>query len=361
MPFNSIGKDLAEWQTKKGLIWILDGTQNMDEVNNQLRKLSYSLEEHQQQAIVLGKLTEAKLNYKNLFYLSAMPLCKSAFFNSLLIAAGLQKPKVINTQRKISPLTNQQHKGQCQVLLVEDNMMNQQVICDQLNLLGYSVDIADNGEIGFEMWQNGQYDFVLTDLHMPKMSGYDLARKIRQESPYRKDLKKTTTIVAVTANALKGEREKCIEMGMNDYITKPVELNVLEELMDKWLPQEQVNLKSNPINIEKLKQYVGDDVKQHQHYLDMFAKHGQELAFDITKALKNEDIEQAGKLAHQLKSTAFTIGAESVAHAAEEIETLVKQERNISALTLNRYADELEQSFFEANEYIHEYLTSAGQ
>ncbi len=358
-PFNQISDELAEWQTKQGLIWVLDGTHDMDEANKLLRKIAYNLEEHKQQAIVLGRLTEAKLNLKNLFYLSAMPLCKTAFFNSLLIAAGLQSPKVINTKKQISPLTNHQSKGHCQVLLVEDNLMNQQVICDQLNLLGYSVDIASNGEEGFDMWKNGQYEFVLTDLHMPKMSGYDLARKIRQESPYRKDLKTATTIVAVTANALKGEREKCIEGGMNDYITKPVELNVLEELMDKWLPQGQAQTTATPILIEKLISYVGNDVQQHQHYLDMFAKHGQDLAFDISRALKQEDVEQAGKLAHQLKSTAQTIGAVSVANAAQAIETLVNQERDIASVTLTHYADELERSFFEANEFIHDYLKNS--
>ncbi|MFY8348995.1 ATP-binding protein [Pseudoalteromonas sp. SSM20] len=358
-PFNQITDELAEWQLKQGLIWVIDGTNEMDEANKILRKIAYNLEEHSQQAIVLGRLTEAKLNLNNLFYLSAMPLCKTAFFNSLLIAAGLQSPKVINTQRKISPLTNEQHKGRCQVLLVEDNLMNQQVICDQLNLLGYSVDIASNGEEGFEMWKNGTYEFVLTDLHMPKMSGYDLAQKIRQESPYRTDLKNATTIVAVTANALKGEREKCIEGGMNDYITKPVELNVLEELMEKWLPKAQIQTSTTPILIEKLESYVGKDVEQHQHYLDMFAKHGQDLAFDISRALKQEDLEQAGKLAHQLKSTANTIGAINVADAAQAIETLVEQRHEISSITLTHYADELERSFFEANEYIHDYLKNS--
>ena len=357
-PFNQISDELSEWQLKQGMIWVIDGTFNMEEANTILRKIAYNLETHNQQAIVLGRLTKAKLNLKNLFYLSAMPLCKSAFFNSLLIAAGLQSPKVINTKRKISPLTNEQFKGQCQVLLVEDNIMNQQVICDQLNLLGYSVDIASDGEEGFEMWKNGCYEFVLTDLHMPKMSGYDLARQIRQESPYRKDLKNNTTIVAITANALKGEREKCIEGGMNDYITKPVELNVLEELMEKWLPRTQLQTSSTPILIEKLVGYVGEDIAQHKHYLEMFAKHGQDLAFDISRALKQEDTEQAGKLAHQLKSTANTIGAINVAEAANAIETLVNQEREISSITLTHYADELERGFFEANEFIHDYLNN---
>ena len=161
-----------------------------------------------------------------------------------------------------------------------------------------------------------------------------------------------------STNALKGEREKCIDGGMNDYITKPVELNVLEELMDKWLPQEQLKTSNTPILIDKLINYVGSDIAQHQHYLEMFVKHGQDLVFDISKALKQEDCDQAGRLSHQLKATSQTIGAVNVAKAAEGIEKLVQHEREIPSITLTHYADELERSFFEANEYITDYISN---
>jgi signal transduction histidine kinase/CheY-like chemotaxis protein len=354
--FTAMENELAQWQTRKELIWVLDGTHDMETTNQVISNITSSLTENQQQAIVLGRLIEAKFNIKNLFYLSAMPLCKTAFFDSLMIAANLQKPKVTNTQASITPLTNHQNTDHQQVLLVEDNIMNQHVICDQLNLLGYSVNVASNGEDGFEMWQRGQYEFVLTDLHMPKMSGYELADKIRHESLNRTDLKNPTTVVAITANSLKGEREKCLNNGMSDYITKPVELNVLEELMMKWLPKEQNSTHSVPISAEVLTHYLGDDVAQHHHYLEMFTTHGHSLVIEITNALKNGNTNHAAELAHQLKASSKTIGANSVAKAAEAIEVVNRDKGDISISALANYSEELESSFFEARDYIHEYI-----
>ena len=341
-----------KWQNTEGLVWLINGMHDMEEVNKQLRRLSYLLEDNQQQVIVLSKLSEAKLTCKNVFYLNALPLCKSSLFNSLFIAFGLHQPKTIKTKKSFNQyqsvesarLSNQL------ILLVEDNLMNQQVITDQLHLLGYGVEVANDGEQGLKMWREGSYSLVLTDLHMPKMSGYDLTKAIRDEGPERADLESESIIIAITANALKGEREKCLSHGMNDYITKPVELNVLEKVISHWLPIESEKV-VQPIDLERLTSYIGEDSSQHAHFLNMFIEHGNTMIQQLKSAAINDEFEELESVAHQLKSTAQTIGAFKLANSAQDLESECAKQ-NMDHQVVEHFRDDIEQHFFEAKQYI---------
>jgi DNA-binding response OmpR family regulator len=144
---------------------------------------------------------------------------------------------------------------------------------------------------------------------MPKMSGYDLAKKIRELGPSRTDMKKESIIIAITANALKDERDKCLSQGMNDYITKPVELNLLETTLNKWLPIKPTKTISPTLNEQALADYIGPDTTQHAYFLNMFLEHGSKLMTDLKLAVTLEDQESIMDNAHQLKSTAKSIGA----------------------------------------------------
>ena len=119
------------------------------------------------------------------------------------------------------------------ILLVEDNETNQDVISTQIKLLGHGVDVADDGVQGLEKWQTGVYDLVLTDCHMPEMDGFQMTDHIRRLEAHSS--LPTTPIVAITANALQGEAEKCLAAGMDAYLSKPVELARLKETLDQWL------------------------------------------------------------------------------------------------------------------------------
>ncbi|MCP5160550.1 MAG: response regulator [Hahellaceae bacterium] len=118
------------------------------------------------------------------------------------------------------------------VLLVEDNQVNQMVAKAILTKLGYKVDIANNGKEAVDILRAQLYDAVLMDCHMPIMDGYEATRAIRKDLEIN-DL----PIIAVTANVMHGDREKCFSAGMNDYITKPYERHVLLEVLDKWINQ----------------------------------------------------------------------------------------------------------------------------
>lgn len=118
------------------------------------------------------------------------------------------------------------------LLVVEDNQINREVIGRQLQILGLDADMAKNGQDGLEKWNSGQYELVLTDCHMPLMDGFEMTSAIRTleiENPSKKSF-----IVAITANALKGEAERCLAAGMDDYLSKPVEIKSLERVIRKY-------------------------------------------------------------------------------------------------------------------------------
>ena len=119
-----------------------------------------------------------------------------------------------------------------QLLLAEDNEVNQLVALSQLRTLGYPVDAASNGHEVLAALENKHYDLVLMDCQMPELDGYETTRQIRRQKSGRwKDL----PIIAVTAHAMKGDREKCLEAGMNDYISKPFQQHELQEVLEHWL------------------------------------------------------------------------------------------------------------------------------
>jgi CheY-like chemotaxis protein len=118
------------------------------------------------------------------------------------------------------------------VLLAEDNVVNQKVAAGMLQRLGCGADVAANGREALEKCAGRQYDLVFMDCHMPEMDGYDAAGELRR----REGGVRRTTIIALTADAREGTRERCIRAGMDDYIVKPVRLEDLRSAIEKWAP-----------------------------------------------------------------------------------------------------------------------------
>jgi len=117
------------------------------------------------------------------------------------------------------------------VLVVEDNPVNQKVALGMIQKLGHRVEVVGNGKEALEALTRGPYNLVLMDCHMPEMDGFEATRNIRHGKAGRIDV----PVIAMTANALSGDREKCLEAGMNDYISKPVSLTSLDKMIQKWL------------------------------------------------------------------------------------------------------------------------------
>ena len=141
------------------------------------------------------------------------------------------KQRVLVTQHTLKAA-----RAPATVLLVEDNAVNQKVATRMLEKSGYRCDLASNGQEAVDALSRVSYDVVLMDCQMPVMDGFEATREIRRREG---DGDRHTTIVAMTANAMKGDRELCLEAGMDDYLSKPVNRSALEEMLEKYLPSEK--------------------------------------------------------------------------------------------------------------------------
>ncbi|MCB9501638.1 MAG: response regulator, partial [Deferribacteres bacterium] len=136
-------------------------------------------------------------------------------------------------EETLIPQIIQIEKAHLRILLAEDNQVNQKVAIRTLNLLGYKADIAENGKIALEMLRKQVYQLVLMDVQMPEMDGYETTQAIRRGAAGKHN--KDVSIIAMTANAMKGDREQCIAAGMNDYVAKPIKRDELEHAIEKVL------------------------------------------------------------------------------------------------------------------------------
>jgi CheY-like chemotaxis protein len=120
------------------------------------------------------------------------------------------------------------------ILVVDDHPVNREVLVRQLALLGVAADTAEDGIEALEACAKKDYAIVLADLHMPRLDGYGLTRRLRNREAEAGSAR--TPVVAVTANAMKGEEERCLAVGMDGYLAKPVEMARLRAQLDRWLP-----------------------------------------------------------------------------------------------------------------------------
>lgn len=177
----------------------------------------------------LGRMSE------NTYRIQAFPLLLTELHDA--IGALTSEVSSLDTTPKfITPAedaTKAKERATKKILLVEDNEINQIVLLKQLEILGYGAEVANNGQEGLEKWQDGAFDVLLTDCHMPVMDGFEMSKAIRiiEET----DNLPHTTIVAITANALKGDADECFAAGMDDYLAKPVELQALDGKLKKSL------------------------------------------------------------------------------------------------------------------------------
>ena len=139
------------------------------------------------------------------------------------------------TARQAPTIDEARERGEL-LLVAEDNAVNRMVLARQLKLLGYAAEMANDGALALEAWRNGDYALLLTDCHMPNMDGYELATSIREEEA---GTAARIPIIAVTANALPGESDRCREAGMDDYLSKPIDVGKLEQVLGAWMPGAQ--------------------------------------------------------------------------------------------------------------------------
>ena len=232
------------------------------------------------------------------------------------------------------------------ILVAEDNAVNQQVIRRQLNTLGLACELVDDGVAALDRIRLGGIGLLLTDCDMPNMDGYELTRRIRQEEV---SLDNPLPIIAITANAMDGAAAACFEAGMNNYLSKPLEIGALQAMLRTYLPsadQDQdattdaqqetdqsianapevhaetdlVSAGSIILDLSELNALFGDDVEVLNQLLAEFVSSLDEGVAGMLSGFEIEDYDRIRAEAHKLKSSARTVGAHRLADLCFELE-----------------------------------------
>jgi CheY-like chemotaxis protein/HPt (histidine-containing phosphotransfer) domain-containing protein len=243
---------------------------------------------------------------------------------------------------------NRPRSSRHRLLLAEDNAVNQRVAVHILNKLGYGVDVVENGAMAVEAVVRGSYSLVLMDCQMPVMDGFAATKAIRQAE---EKTAKHLPILAMTANAMQGDRELCLTAGMDDYITKPIDTARLAATLATWLKDEiAIATPSIPvraplaaakpveqaIDLKRLTELVGDSPGAIDDMLLAFAKYLQPLQERLTTQVRDAGPDLKALL-HELRGAASNLGANPLAQLASDLETgLAGGERAPVALQIAR-------------------------
>jgi len=277
------------------------------------------------------------------------PVNPSTLFDTIMDVFGYKGLVKYRREKTIHPDADKMAgiRG-AQILLAEDNEINQQVAVEVLESAGLIVDVVVNGREAVNAVAQKAYDAVLMDIQMPKMDGYEATKAIVKTG-------QAVPIIAMTAHAMAGEKEKCLKIGMTDYVTKPIDTNRLfNALIQHINPGER---EVSPLSVKRPKDHMGTaeinlpiflpgfDIEagiarvagNKQLYWDLLKKLAQkyhQVDKEIKKAIQLSDLEEAAKLAHKIKGMAGNLGADALQKAAANLETVLSE-----ALTgeLNKY------------------------
>ncbi len=229
------------------------------------------------------------------------------------------------------------------ILVAEDDPINREVILRQLQLLGHAAEVANDGVQALRLWRTGRFALLLTDLHMPEMDGYALTAAIRRDEQQRTGQR--LPIIALTANALVGEANGALAVGMNEYLTKPVLLQRLEDTLERFLPPPApapapALAPALALDISVLQQLVGDDAEVVHDLLRTYQASAQEQAAALRTAAATGDGGGVAVIAHRLKSASRSMGALALGDLCDELESAGKA-GPVYALDLARFECEL--------------------
>ncbi len=261
------------------------------------------------------------------------PVTPSMLFDSAVQALGSDRQTVREVEKM--PEVNLDQLRGARVLLVEDNELNQEVAMGLLETTHMSIDVADNGEIAVRMVGEHDYDLVLMDMQMPVMDGVAATKAIRSNPRFN-----ALPIVAMTANAMEGDRERCLQAGMNDHVSKPIDPDALYAAVKRWVkprrtqhfepPAKKVETPSpgafpsiDGVDLADGLRRVGGNERLYRELLVKFATKNSDADVQISAALESGDRQMAERIAHTVKGVAGNLGIKRVQSAAEKLEKAI--------------------------------------
>jgi PAS domain S-box-containing protein len=319
----------------------------------------HSLREYQNLPLVLlssvEKLTQKEQKAQRDFVaVLSKPIKRSHLYDVFVRILCGQRISVVPSQ--IPPPVFDSQLSQnlpLRILLVEDISLNQKVALQMLKRLGYRADVANNGVEALSALRQQPYDLVLMDIQMPEMDGLETSRRICQEWPHHS----RPWIIAVTAHAMQGDREECLNAGMNDYISKPIRIETLIQAFKNYSPaptNENLKLTANVNNnqqiyqsettlklsidtaiFQSLKDMAGDNHTEIlSELIDCYLEDAPQRLLAIHNAIDSEDATTLCSVAHSLKSLSVTVGAMPLAQLCTKLEAMGRAGTTVSASTL---------------------------
>jgi CheY-like chemotaxis protein/HPt (histidine-containing phosphotransfer) domain-containing protein len=324
--------------------------------------------------VVQGRRLSVRQANADTIVVDATPMRRIQFIRAVAVSVGRASPEIKpdtgpdDAARTGVPTVEEAEANGQLILVAEDNLTNRNVIRRQLNMLGYAADIVEDGRQALDALGLKRYALLLTDCHMPNMDGYELTQAIRADEDA---LDSRFPIIAVTANALQGEAERCFEVGMDDYLSKPIEMDLLKQKLRKWMPVplrgpsaptpapaiEEPEAPSaaaggnGPVDPAALHELFGDDDAAIREILDAFIEPSAVNVRDILNAYKARSAKTVGASAHKLKGSSAAIGARSLADLCLRLEMAGKSE---NWQDLEAAAPLLEGAFAEVVAYIEQ-------
>ncbi len=293
-----------------------------------------------------GDHTHVRVRDHDVVVVEGNTLRRKPLLRAVAVAAGRSSPEAVQPAtanprvHEVTPPSTEEARAAGRLILVaEDDELNQKVIIQQLELLGYAQEMAGDGEDALRMWRDGSYGLLLTDLHMPKMDGYTLAESIRQTEDA--EHRPHTPIIALTANALRGEMSRIKSAGMDDYLTKPVPLKLLDEVLRKWLPagagardvktgHAEVAVPAD-LDLDVLRTVVGGDSAVMRDFLGRWSVSASGQMKELREALGSRDFARTAAIAHRLKSPSRSVGALRMGALCAELEELANSHNDVAA------------------------------
>jgi PAS domain S-box-containing protein len=242
-------------------------------------------------------------------------------------AKAMSPAAAVVANRREAPSVSEAEREATLVLLAEDQPINRMVMIRQLNTLGYAVEPANDGLEALEMWKSGRFAIVITDCHMPRMDGYELARNIRAIESQRGE--GHIPIVACTANALAGEAANCFAAGMDDYLAKPIELARLRDKLDRWLPVPPAQVPDDGhqgmngtavLDRTVLAELSGGDPEAERAILADFRRYNAEDRDALIDAVEKRKLDVVIRSSHRIKGACSSLGAMRLSLACERLE-----------------------------------------
>jgi CheY-like chemotaxis protein len=284
------------------------------------------------------------------------PVKESRLYDTLItVLRGIDPSRGPKSRGELLNLPGEQAKKSFRILVAEDNMVNQKVALRQLQKLGYSADAVANGFEVIKAIERIPYDIILMDCQMPELDGYEATRRIRtEESENNSRTRPRQYIIAMTANALAGDREECLSVGMNDYITKPVRMDELDAALLRGI--EFLNTAHHKGSPDAP---AGDGLDENilrglrdlrmegepdpiAELVELFLQDTPARLSRVEVAFQSGNFSELESAAHSLKGSAGNLGATRLASLCAELVQAARQRRTPEAALVQKLRSEFE-------------------